>query len=289
MTDFIPFGTPPGSTGNPKQLPGDVFSAGDVIKCSVTGSLTGLPSVTVSDTATIVAPATIGTVTVSGSTTPTTGTEETYTVTFDGTAADATYTWSVSPSTATIDVNTGTNTAGITFDADDTYTVTVEVSSATSTDSPATGSLTSIVSTTPAGDFWLNATGPGGNTSVVIPQDTVEPGTVYALSAGDFLFDNFDVREIFFTTSSRPCFVFGSTTTRTAFATAFPPGTSLEFASSGPAGSVTLDVSGYTNRSDSNPSLVYSRMTLTGGTTSLNAWETDSASASGFTMTIIEA
>ena len=24
MTDFIPFGTPPGSTGNPKQLPGDI-------------------------------------------------------------------------------------------------------------------------------------------------------------------------------------------------------------------------------------------------------------------------
>ena len=103
---------------------------------------------------------TIGTVTVTGSTTPVTGTEETYTVTFDGNAPDATYTWSTSPATSTIDVNTGTNTAGITFDADDTYTVTVTVTSDSSSDSPVDGNLASVVSSS-SGDWPDTETGVG--------------------------------------------------------------------------------------------------------------------------------
>ena len=58
MTDFVPFPTPPGSSGQgPLQLNGDTFTAGDVIKCSVTGSV-GAVTGTVSDTETVIAPIT---------------------------------------------------------------------------------------------------------------------------------------------------------------------------------------------------------------------------------------
>lgn len=41
MTDFIPFGTPPGSTGNPKALPGDEFVPNQLIKGKAVASCDG--------------------------------------------------------------------------------------------------------------------------------------------------------------------------------------------------------------------------------------------------------
>ena len=41
MTDFIPFGTPPGSTGNPKSIIADEFQVGQQIKVATTAQVSG--------------------------------------------------------------------------------------------------------------------------------------------------------------------------------------------------------------------------------------------------------
>ena len=41
MTDFIPFGTPPGSTGNPKSIIADEFQVGQKIKVATTAQVSG--------------------------------------------------------------------------------------------------------------------------------------------------------------------------------------------------------------------------------------------------------
>lgn len=60
MTDFIPYPTPPGNSGNPKQVHQDYFQAGQKIRADATGQVTGdtngsppNPNITVSNTSVV--------------------------------------------------------------------------------------------------------------------------------------------------------------------------------------------------------------------------------------------
>lgn len=84
---------------------------------------------------------TIGSGSISGSTNPTDGVAESYTVTFTGNAADATYAWSTDDGTAVISAPTSATT-DITFNtAGSNFIITCVITSATSTDSPVTATV----------------------------------------------------------------------------------------------------------------------------------------------------
>lgn len=84
---------------------------------------------------------TIGTVTVTGSASPTLNTTEDYTAAYDGTATGVTYTWSVTGDTlASVSAGQGTATATITFGKTGSAVVRCQVSKAGASDTPSTGS-----------------------------------------------------------------------------------------------------------------------------------------------------
>lgn len=83
---------------------------------------------------------TIGTVTVTGSVTPTLNSTENYAAAYDGTATGVTYTWSVTGDTlAEVSAGQGTATATITFGRTGAAVVRCQISKAGASDTPQTG------------------------------------------------------------------------------------------------------------------------------------------------------
>ncbi len=198
MTTFIPFDIP---GGNPKQIAPEVFSAGQEIKVKATGTLDGaVDSPLTKESAAVqiisaVPSTSIGNVLISGQTNPVTGTEYAYTATADGDAGTLTYVWSTSPATSTIDHGAPfQNSAGITFDADDTYDVICTITSgdANPSDSPKTASVKRTSAAASSTEiFDIDFTGEPNSTDVYIDDSTtadidgitfgnyIETGTVW--------------------------------------------------------------------------------------------------------------